>query len=98
MPKFQIVSPHDPVECLLAIGEMAAHNPELMEAALLGCHYGDHTAYAVIEASGEEEARSNLPDSLRKRARVSQVESFDIEEFRAVHDSVHMAPDSRRKR
>ncbi len=98
MPKFQIVSPHDPAECLLAIGDMVTHNPELMEAALMGCHNGDHTAYAVVEASSEEEARSNLPDSLRKRARVSQVESFDIEEFRDVHDSVRMAPDSRRKR
>lgn len=86
MPKFQIVTPHDDAQCVQALDEMLSHDPDLQSQVVFGCHFGDHTGYAVIEATSEAEARDRLPQSLGKRARVVEVEYFDPEEIRASHD------------
>ncbi len=85
MPKFQIVVPHDPAQCMEALDEMFSHDPEFHSQVFYGCHFGDCTGYALIEASSEEEARSKVPITLRKRARVVGVEHVDPEEIRSVH-------------
>lgn len=86
MPKFQIVTPHDDAQCVLALDEMLAHDAELQSQLVYGCHFGDHTGYALIEASDEAEARSRLPKLLNRRARVVAVENFTPEEIRSKHD------------
>jgi hypothetical protein len=86
MAKFQIVTPHHEAECIQAIDEMLTHDAELLSHIAYGCHFGDHTGYGVIEAVDEAEARSRLPQSVGKWARVVEVEHFSPEEIRARHD------------
>jgi hypothetical protein len=86
MPRFQIVMPHDPSRCVEALEEVLAYDPEFHSQVFYGCHFGDDTGYALIEASGEEEARSGIPKTLRGRARVVEVEHVSPEEIRASHD------------
>jgi hypothetical protein len=86
MPKYQIVTPHDDAQCVQALDEMLAHDPDFQSQVVFGCHFGDHTGYALIEASDEAEARSKLPRSLVGRARVVGVEHFSPEEIKSDHD------------
>ncbi len=85
MPKFQIVMPHDPAQCMDALEEVLDHDPAFFSQVFYGCHFGDCTGYALVEASSEEEARSKVPITLRKRARVVGVEPVGPEEIRSVH-------------
>lgn len=88
MPKFQIVTPHDGAQCVQALEESLEHNPDFDSQLLFGCRFGDHTGYAVVEATSEDEARSKLPRTHQKRARVVVVEHVTPEDIRSVHDKV----------
>jgi len=88
MPKYQIVMPHDPAQCIEALEEVLNHDPDFHSQVVYGCHFGDDTGYALIEASNEEEARSKIPKTLHRRARVVEVEHFSPEEIRSKHDKV----------
>jgi len=86
MPKFQVVSPHLPSECLRAIDEMLAHDPEfLLEESWIGCSVGDHTAYAVVDAATAEKARDRIPAFLRSRTRAVEVVRPTAEQI-AIHN------------
>lgn len=87
MPKFQVISPHEPSECLRAMDEMLAHDPKFLEEALVGCTVGDHTCYAVVDATATEEARGKIPAFLRPRTRVVEVEHRTPEQIRAYHEN-----------
>lgn len=86
MPKFQIVMPHDPAQCAVALDEVMNHDPEFNSQVMYGCHVGDCTGYALIEVASEEEARSKVPKTLHKRARIVEVEHVTPEEIRSAHD------------
>lgn len=88
MPKFQIVMPHDPAQCAEALDEVLNHDPDFHSQVMYGCHFGDCTGYALIEVASEEEARSKVPRTLHKRARIVEVEHVTPEEIRSVHDKV----------
>ncbi len=87
MRKFQIVAPHQPAECFEALDEMLAHDPNFFEQAVMGCQFGDHTSYGLVEVSNEEEARIKLPTRMRKKARVVEVEHMDPNVIRAMHEA-----------
>ncbi len=86
MSKFQIVIPHEGAQCVEALDELLDHDADLQSEVVYGCHFGDHTGYAVIEGSDEAQVRSRIPASLNKRARVVEVEHFTPEEIKAHHD------------
>ncbi len=84
MPKFQIIIPHDPAQCMEALEEVLAHDPDFHSQVLYGCRVGHCTGYALVEASSEEEARSKIPRTLHKRAKVAEVKYVDPEEIRSA--------------
>ncbi len=88
MPKFQVVSPHLPSECLRALDEMLDYDPKFFEESWLGCDVGDHTAYAVVDADAIEEVRARIPPFLRPKTRVVEVGHAKAEEIRAHHEQV----------
>lgn len=88
MSKFQVVSPHLPAECILAGEELLAKDPELYEEIWLGCDFGDHTAYVVVDAADAEAARARFPAFLRQKARVVRVEHPDPDKLRADHTNL----------
>jgi hypothetical protein len=68
--------------------EMLAHDPRFAEEMVVSCHFGAHTSYALIEASSVEEARGMLPEFLKNKARVVEVEQPTPEHMRVGHDGV----------
>jgi hypothetical protein len=88
MPKFQIVSPHLPSECLQAMDEILARNPEFLEEAWNGCDVGDHTIYAVVDADAAEEARERIPAFIRRKTRVVEVKQVTPEQIVTHRDEV----------
>ena len=88
MPKYQIVMPHDPAQCAMALDEVLSHDPDFSSKVMYGCHAGDCTGYALIEVSSEAEVRRMIPKTLHRRARVVEVEHVTPEEIRSVHDKV----------
>lgn len=86
MPRFQIIMPHNPAQCTEALEQVLLHDPDFHSQVLYGCHSGDCTGYALIEAGSEEEARDRIPRTLHKRARVVGVEHVTPEEIKARHE------------
>ncbi len=86
MKKYQVVSPHDPAQCLQALDDLLAHNPDFLSHTLFGCHAGDHTGYTIVDASSEGDVRSMLPSTLRSRARVVEVERETPQRIKSYHD------------
>ncbi len=85
MAKYQIVSPHDPGQCQQMQDEILNQTPQLLEIAWFGCYSGDHTAYALVDAANETEARNMLPSSLRNSARVIKVDKLTAQQIRQSH-------------
>ena len=85
MANFMIVSPHTSQECLRALDETLAQGSDILAKYHFGCKNGDHTAYAMVEATSEREARRYVPDFLRSKTRIIQVAQFSPEEIRAAH-------------
>ncbi|HEX9015100.1 MAG TPA: hypothetical protein VF960_03740 [Chloroflexota bacterium] len=86
MAQYQTIIPHDESQCVEALDDMLASDPELQSHVVYGCHFGDHTGYAVLEAADEAAVRKRLPQSLNRRARVVEVEHFTPEQIKANHD------------
>jgi hypothetical protein len=83
MDRYLIISPHSVQECtnalkqLLYIGYLTHFD--------WGCLDGDHTGYAVIEASSVKEAIMAIPPLQRQTARVIRLNKFTPEEIKSMH-------------
>ncbi|MBI2846912.1 MAG: hypothetical protein HYX82_03425 [Chloroflexi bacterium] len=83
---FHIEMPHTSAECLAALDEIVEQNKKLLDNTYFGCYAGDHTGWAVIEASDEDEARRMLPTSERSKARIVPVGKFTTEQIASYHN------------
>lgn len=83
MAKFVVESPHTVEECQKALDETLEN--ELLDKFVFGCKAGEHTAWAYIDASSEEEALESVPEFLRDAACVHEVSKFTAEEIKAAH-------------
>ena len=84
MARYHVASPHTKEQCLADLDAMA-EKPEVLNKFEWGCMAGDHTGYAVVEASSEDEARSMLPAAMRAKAHISQVGGITSEQIRSFH-------------
>jgi hypothetical protein len=85
MPQFLIEAPHTKEECLKALDTMMEDEPQFLDDSLFGCMAGDHTGYATVEASSEVEARNKLPEFLRMKAKVVEVNKITPEQIKSFH-------------
>ena len=88
MARYMVISPHSPEECLKAMDDIAAEGPKVLEQFSFGCMSGDHTAYAMVMASSEQEALKLVPESIRDKAKaikVSKLTAADIKKFHEMH-------------
>ena len=83
MPDFIIESPHTKEECLTALDQALADNN--LSTFKYGCGSGDHTAYALVSASSESEARRLVPRLVRDKAHVRPVGPITAEQVRQYH-------------
>ena len=86
MAKYVIESPHTPEECLKALDETLAKGPDILEKFVWGCAaQGDHTGWAYIEAENKEGASAIVPELLREKAKVTEVNKLTPEQIKSFH-------------
>ncbi len=85
MPDFVIESPHTVAECLAALDQ--AVRDHTLDTFRFGCAHGDHTAYAIVSASSEEEARRIVPEVVRAKAHVRPVGLVTEQQVREYHQA-----------
>jgi hypothetical protein len=72
-----IQSPHKPEECLRALDEELNKGKDILNKVEFGCNTGDHTGYALVEASDKNDALNRyVPSFIQDRARVVEVGRF----------------------
>ena len=85
MPEYLVESPHSKEECLKVLDEIKQEQPEMLDRYRFGCMAGEHTGWITVEANNKAEARSILPDFLRDRARVVELNKFTPEQIESFH-------------
>jgi hypothetical protein len=86
MARYMIESPHKPEECLKALDEELAKGKDVLEKMEFGCKAGDHTGYALIEATSESAALdAYVPNFIRNKARAVEVSTFTPEMIKSFH-------------
>lgn len=85
MAKYVIETSHTPDECLKALDEMLAKNPEILDKFVWGCAQGVHTGWAYIDAKNKEDATALLPKSAQTKAKITEVGKFTPEQIKSFH-------------
>lgn len=83
MERYLIETPHTAENCLALIEEV--HAQGYLSNFDWGCRAGVHTGWVVIEAESEEQARMAVPPLVRKQARVTRLNKFEIGEVASLH-------------
>jgi hypothetical protein len=87
MPDFVIQSPHTKEECLRALDETLALGQDTLGKFEYGCGTGDHTAYGIVQASDIEAATRLVPEFLRDKATISEVDHVSADQIRQYHQA-----------
>jgi hypothetical protein len=84
--RYLIEVPHTADECLWVMDELLGRGPFQQYLFWWGCSIGEHSAWALIEASGRGEALEEVvPPTLRRRAIVRRLARVDIGELLSRH-------------
>lgn len=86
MARYMIESPHKPEECLQALDEELAKGKDVLEKFEFGCKAGDHTGYALVDASTRNDALNKyVPNFIQEKARIVEVGKFTPEMIKSFH-------------
>lgn len=81
---YHIESPHTKEECLQALDEVLARNPQFLAQFDWGCMAGQHVGWATVDAGSESEARNMVPAVARGKARVIRVGKVTADHINAL--------------
>ena len=85
MPKYVIESPHEEDECLQALDELGEKGEDILAKFVFACKAGEHTGWAYVEADDEDAALDIVPESVRDKASVHEVEKLTMEQIKEFH-------------
>jgi hypothetical protein len=85
MAKYMIEAPHTDADCLEALDEIHAKDPNFLEKFHWGCMSGVHNGWAIVEAESESEVLDMIPPSRRDKSRVTKVNKISPEQLAAAH-------------
>ena len=85
MTKYVVESTHTPEECAQALDMMLEKGEDTLKKFAFGCNAGEHTGWAYVDADSEEKALEIVPEPLRDKACVHEVNIFTPGEIRAAH-------------
>jgi len=83
MALYLITSKHEPQECIRALDEELEKGN--LDKFVYGCKGGDHTGYAIVDATSISNALSLVPDFLQEKACVTKVDKFTRGEIKSLH-------------
>ena len=86
MSRFLIISPHTEEECLGALDNLSAEGPATLAKFDFGCKAGDHTGYAILTASSQEEALKMVPEDIRGKAKAIKLTKFTVKDIQMAHE------------
>lgn len=86
MAKYIIEDTHETEDCLRLLDAFLHAGAHYLTNAEWGCEDGDHTAWILVEAESDEEARNMVPPVIRNRARLVRLNRFTPEQIRAFHE------------
>ena len=86
MPKYLIEDSHGPshIECVEALDAFLQAGAHYLTNAEWGCRVGVHTAWIIVEAENDAEARLMVPPVIRRSARLVKLNRFTPEEIREM--------------
>ena len=84
--RFLIEVPHEatPAACAQAIEVLLKSGSHFLTRADWGCKDGEHKTWIIVEVQNKDEARAIVPPAFRSQAKVVQLNSFTMEEFKAM--------------
>jgi hypothetical protein len=83
MNRYLVESPHTEADCKSIIQQI--HAAGYLYHFDWGCADGVHCGWAVIEADCEDMALLAVPPLLRKKANITRLVKFDIDQNQALH-------------
>jgi hypothetical protein len=83
--RYLVSASHTPEQCLAALDAFAAQGKEPLARFDWGCMSGDHTGYALVEASSAEAALAAVPANQRAQAKAIKLDKFTIEQIKSLH-------------
>jgi hypothetical protein len=88
MSRYLIISPHTQEECLDALDKISAEGASTLNKFDFGCKAGDHTGYAIVMASNEEDALKIVPENIRDKAKAIKLTKFTAKDIQMAHQSM----------
>jgi len=85
MARYMIESPHTEEECLRALDEELEKGRDILGKFDFGCKVGDHTAYAIVDVKGKNDALNLVPFFLQNKARIVEVGKITPEMIKSFH-------------
>lgn len=90
MPRYMIQASHDPTPtaCLTLLDAFLRAGAHYLTNAEWGCESGVHTAWIIVEAESDAEARLMVPPVIRNTTLVVKLNRFSPEEIRELHQKI----------
>lgn len=88
--RYMVMATHTPEQCMNVLDDF--ETAKALKNFEFGCESGDHTAYAIVTAANEDEAKAMLPEDQRANAKVVKLDRFTAEQLRAVHAKMAAQP------
>jgi hypothetical protein len=80
----EVAHEHTYADCVRVLDTFLTYGSHFVTHADWGCMAGDHTAWVIIEATDEAEARQVLPPVFRPKAKVVKLNKFTPEQIREM--------------
>jgi hypothetical protein len=76
---------HTPEQCLNMLTEMKGKGDAYLSKFEFGCMSGNHTGYAFLSGTSEENVRQMLPKDVQANAKIQKVDKFTSDQIDKIH-------------
>ena len=76
---------HTPEQCLNTLGDMKTKGDDFLSKFEFGCMSGNHTGYAFLEGTSEENVKMMLPKDVQATAKIQKVDKFTAAQIENLH-------------
>ena len=83
--KYFVTAPHTPEQCMNNLVELKQKGDAYLSKFYFGCNSGDHTSYAFLEGTSEQDVRNMLPKEEQAVAKIEKVDKFTVAQVEKIH-------------
>jgi hypothetical protein len=85
MNTYFVQMPHNPDQCMNMMTEMKGKGDAFLSKFEFGCMSGNHTAYAFLEGTSEDNVKQMLPKEAQATAKISKVDKLNAKQIEDMH-------------